>query len=64
MKKTIKQINNLKIKHDDSFPAPYQVYSPDGRCLEEFYMMEGAERFCKTTLDFVRRPRKPTPCRL
>ena len=54
MKKKIKQINNLTIYWSYLYNK-YQVWTPDGRCWEEFDELEDAEYFCKETKDFVKK---------
>ena len=59
---TIKKINNLtikerygkdfrRIKRYQNIPR-YTVWTFDGRCLEEFYRLSSAKKFCRNTKDF------------
>lgn len=50
----IKQINNLTIYYTTLYSA-YTVWTPDGRCWEQFDTLQDAESFCKKTHDFIRR---------
>lgn len=52
-------INNLQIKirsgqqvRLERLPK-YTVWSPDGKCLEEFRRVASAERWCRETKDFA-----------
>lgn len=53
-KKKIKQINNLSIYYSYLY-SRYQVWTPDGRCWEEFDELEEAENYCRETKDFIKR---------
>jgi hypothetical protein len=49
------QINNLKIKEykHPFLDTVFQVISPDGRTLEQFFWKIDAERWARSTRDFV-----------
>lgn len=60
MRKTyLFQVNNLKIYRipSDNFPFAlykYAVYSPDGKCLDEFSSADNARNFADMTKDFIK----------
>ena len=51
----VRQIHRLRIHDCPDAPEDrrFHVYTPDGRMIEEFSTIDGAEEFCEQTLDFV-----------
>lgn len=52
----IKQINNLRIFQDNSSVFfEFKVINPSGIILEEFFILDKAIDFCKTTKDYLKK---------